>query len=160
MCFCKGVFLVIFGKLREGKRGQRRIQGVFKTLQIHSEMKISGFPYFAEVINFLKKYETWWFSKSVWRYYTTCFGDFHQISRRVPGHDGYLVRSIWLGPCAGFGDFQGRLRGRPSGDRSTRRQGPAEYSEPGGGVRGGNLPRNLARNLAWNCKSSKNAMHP
>ena len=36
------------------------------------------------------------------------FGDFHQISRGGPTHDGDLVRSIWQGPCNGFSDFQGR----------------------------------------------------
>ena len=34
--------------------------------------------------------------------------DFHAISRMGLGRNGDLVTSIWLGPCNGFGDFQGR----------------------------------------------------
>ena len=35
---------------------------------------------------------------------------FIKFQGRGPGHDDSLVRSIWQGPCNGFGDFQGRPR--------------------------------------------------
>ena len=45
---------------------------------------------------------------SIWRDYTSENSDVHQISRMGLTHSVYLVRSIWVGPCNGFGDLQGR----------------------------------------------------
>ena len=106
---------------------------------------------------------------------------------RRPGHPWRLLGRPWgylaaLGAALGgtwgdLGDLWGHLgvagespRGSPGPPRSPEGGAPGGRREPvcgkrgrsaavaeaGGGVRGGNLPRNLARN----CRSSKNAVHP
>ena len=53
----------------------------------------------------------------------------------VATHGGSLVRSIWQGPCNGFGDFQGR----PKEATALIDVSTLDPQDPLWGVRGGKL---------------------